>query len=147
MQHFNYTYKRSGTLWEGRYRATVVDSDRYLLTVMRYIEMNPVRAGIVAAPDEYPWSSYRYNALGEIGANGEWLKSHPEYSRLGCGDTDRQVAYRALFAQAIDREDLRQIRDCSHKGWALGDSRFQAEIELLSQRRASSRGVGRPPKE
>lgn len=144
VQYFNYTYKRSGTLWEGRYRATVVDSERYLLTVMRYIELNPVRAGMVVAPDEYPWSSYRHNALGEAGPNGEWLTCHPEYSRLGHGDADRQAAYRALFAMAIDWDDIRQIRDCSHKGWALGDSRFQAEIESLCQRRATSKGVGRP---
>jgi len=83
VQYFNYSYKRSGTLWEGRYRATVVDSERYLLTLMRYIELNPVRAGMVAAPQDYPWSSYRRNALGEGGPNADWLSSHEEYSSLG----------------------------------------------------------------
>ncbi|NDP47842.1 MAG: transposase [Sulfuriferula multivorans] len=146
VQYFNYTYKRSGTLWEGRYRATVVDSERYLLTLMRYIELNPVRAGMVVAPQDYPWSSYRRNALGEGGTNADWLSSHEEYSRLGLDDADRQKAYRALFDTAIDRGDLAEIRDCTHKGWALGGERFRAEIEALGQRQAASKGVGRPRK-
>lgn len=146
VQYFNYTYKRSGTLWEGRYRATVVDSERYLLTLMRYIELNPVRAGMVAVPEDYPWSSYRRNALGEAGLDLDWLSSHEEYSRLDLDDADRQKAYRALFDTAIDRDDLAEIRDCTHKGWALGGERFRAEIEALGQRRAVSKGVGRPQK-
>jgi putative transposase len=146
VQYFNYSYQRSGTLWEGRYRATVVDSERYLLTLMRYIELNPVRAGMVAAPQDYPWSSYRRNALGEGGPNADWLSSHEEYSRLGRDEADRQEVYQALFATAIDRGDLAEIRDCTHKGWALGGERFRAEIEALGQRRAASKGVGRPRK-
>lgn len=146
VQYFNHAYKRSGTLWEGRYRATVVDSERYLLTLMRYVELNPVRAGMVAMPQDYPWSSYRRNALGEGGPNAGWLSSHEEYSRLGREDADRQKAYRALFAAAIDRGDLAEIRDCTHKGWALGGERFRAEVEVLGKRRAASKGVGRPRK-
>jgi putative transposase len=146
VQYFNYTYKRSGTLWEGRYRATVVDRERYLLTLMRYIEMNPVRAGMVAAPQDYPWSSYRRNALGEGGPNADWLTSHEEYTRLGLGDLARQAAYRGLFATSVDQEDLAEIRDCAHKGWALGSERFRDAIEALGQRRAASKGVGRPRK-
>ena len=147
VQYFNHTYKRSGTLWEGRYRATVVDSERYLLTLMRYIELNPVRAGMVAVPQDYPWSSYRRNGLGEGGPNADWLSSHTEYSRLGRDDADRQKAYQALFAAAIDPGDLVEIRDCTHKGWALGGARFRAEIEALGQRQAASKGVGRPRKD
>jgi putative transposase len=118
---------------------TVVDSERYLLTLMRYIELNPVRAGMVATPQNYPWSSYRRNALGEGGPNGDWLSSHEEYSRLARDDSDRQEAYQVLCATAIDRSDLAAIRDCTHKGWALGGERFRAEIE-------ASKGVGRPRK-
>ncbi|MFZ0105509.1 MAG: transposase, partial [Thiobacillus sp.] len=139
--------KRSGTLWEGRYRATVVDSERYLLTLMRYIELNPVRAGMVALPEDYPWSSYRRNALGERGKNADWLQPHAEFTRLGREDADRRAAYRALFVAAIDPEDLVAIRGCTHKGWALGSERFRAEIEALVQRQAVSKGVGRPRKE
>jgi putative transposase len=144
VRYFNYTYKRSGTLWEGRYRATVVDSERYLLTLMRYIELNPLRAGMVGAPQDYPWSSYRRNALGEGGANTDWLTPHEEFMRLGLDDLARQEAYRALFVSAIDQGDLAEIRDCTHKGWALGSERFRDAIEALGQRRAVSKGVGRP---
>jgi putative transposase len=146
VQYFNYTYKRSGTLWEGRYRATVVDSERYLLTLMRYIELNPLRAGMVDAPQDYPWSSYRRNALGEGGPNADWLTPHEEYMRLGLDDSARQEAYQALFVSAIDPGDLVEIRDCTHKGWALGSERFRDAVEALGQRRAVSKGVGRPRK-
>ena len=146
VQYFNFAYRRSGTLWEGRYRATVVDSERYLLTLMRYIELNPVRAGMVEQPGEYLWSSYAFNAQGESGPNSGWLTPHEEYLSLGRSATDRQDAYRLLFKAAIPQDDLKEIRECSHKGWALGSERFKEDIEALGQRRAISRGVGRPRK-
>lgn len=147
VQYFNFTYKRSGTLWEGRYRATVVDSEQYLLTLMRYIELNPVRAGRVTHPRDYPWSSYAFNAQGETGPNAAWLTPHQEYRRLGRSAADRQSAYRQLFRAAISNEALTEIRECTHKGWALGSERFKAQIERLTQRRTVSKGVGRPRKE
>jgi putative transposase len=146
VQYFNLAYRRSGTLWEGRYRATVVDSEQYLLTLMRYIELNPVRAGMVDHPGDYPWSSYAFNAQGEAGPNTDWLTPHEEYLRLGRNAADRQGAYRLLFRAAISHDDLKEIRECSHKGWALGSERFKEEIEALGQRRAISKGVGRPRK-
>ena len=146
VQYFNFNYKRSGTLWEGRYRATVVDSERYLLTVMRYIELNPVRANRVAHPRDYAWSSYAYNAGVEAGANVNWLVAHREYLRLGRTAQERQEAYRQLFKAAVPRDDLAAIRDCTHKGWALGSERFTKKIEALTQRRSISKGVGRPKK-
>jgi putative transposase len=142
--YFNYMYQRSGTLWEGRYRATVVESKRYLLTLMRYIEMNPIRAGMAAAPGEYKWSSHGRNALGRNGPNADWLTPHREYYRLGRDDADRQAAYQALFAADLDKDDLQKIRDSTHKGWALGDGRFQEEVEALGQRRAAAKKAGRP---
>ena len=144
VQYFNASYKRSGTLWEGRYRATVVDSERYLLTVMRYIELNPVRADMVAHPRDYPWSSYAFNASGHVDTNGKWLTAHREYLRLGRSVHERQEAYRQLFKAAVPKSDLAVIRDCTHKGWALGGERFAKKIEALTQRRAASKGVGRP---
>ena len=147
VQYFNRTYRRSGTLWEGRYRATVVDSEQYLLTLMRYIELNPVRAGMVARPEDYPWSSHRRFALGESGANADWLTAHAEYLKLGHNDTDRQCTYQQLFQTALSRADLADIRDCTHKGWALGNQRFREQIEHLGQRRAASKGIGRPRKQ
>ncbi len=146
VQYFNRRHQRSGTLWEGRYRATVVDSEQYLLTLMRYIEMNPVRAGIVAAPQDYPWSSYRRNALGRGGPDAEWLVPHEQYLRLGLDDDSRHAAYQALFNAPIGQTELTAIRDCTHKGWALGGERFRKEIEALGQRPAASKGVGRPRK-
>ena len=147
VQYFNFKYKRSGTLWEGRYRATVVDSERYLLTVMRYIELNPVRADMVARPRDYPWSSYLHNAGGETGVNGDWLVAHREYQRLGRTARERQEAYRQLFRAAVPKHELTAIRDCTHKGWALGSERFTKKIEALTQRRSVSKGVGRPKRE
>lgn len=144
VQYFNFTYKRSGTLWEGRYRATVVDSEQYLLTLMRYIEMNAVRANMAAHPRDYPWSSYGFNALGETGKNADWLTPHLEYKRLGRDAVERQRAYRQLFRAAVSNADLTAIRESTHKGWALGSERFKAKIERLTQRRTTSKGVGRP---
>lgn len=144
VQYFNFNQKRSGTLWEGRYRATVVDSERYLLTIMRYIELNPVRANMVAHPRDYPWSSYARNAGGETGKNADWLTPQREYLRLGRTVRDRQEAYRQLFKVSLSKADLTAIRDNTHKGWALGGERFIKKIELLGPRRAASKGVGRP---
>lgn len=144
VQYFNFNHKRSGTLWEGRYRATVVDSERYLLTVMRYIELNPVRADMVAHPRDYPWSSYAYNAGSETGKNVDWLTPQRQYLRLGRTAQDRQEAYRQLFKASVSKADLTAIRDSTHKGWALGSERFIKKIEALGLRRAASKGVGRP---
>ncbi|MFN0041520.1 MAG: transposase [Burkholderiales bacterium] len=146
VQYFNYTYQRSGTLWEGRYRATVVDSEQYLLSLMRYIELNPVRANMVAHPRDFPWSSYRRHADGETGKNSDWLTAHREYQRLGRSAEERQTAYRQLFRAALHQDDLQAIRDCTHKGWALGGKKFSERIEASGQRRATSKGVGRPKK-
>ena len=146
VQYFNFTYRRSGTLWEGRYRSTVVDSELYLLTLMRYIELNPVRAGMAAHPRDYPWSSYRFNADGEKGPNSDWLAPHQEYLRLGRSAEERRSAYRQLFRGAIAKDELQAIRESTHKGWALGSERFKAQIEALSGRQATSKGVGRPRK-
>lgn len=144
VQYFNQTYQRTGTLWEGRYRATVVDSDRYLLTLMRYIELNPVRAGMVVQPADHPWSSHARYAAGEVGLNADWLKPHPLYINLGNTTEERQAAYRALFGKPVTDQELQDIREATHKGWALGGERFQAQIEALTQRQSASKGRGRP---
>ena len=139
VQFFNYTYSRTGTLWEGRYRATLVDSERYLLTCMRYIELNPVRAGIVEHSSKYPYSSYRHNALGK--ENG-LLTPHRLYRRLGATPAERQAAYRALFRAHIPEATLREIRDATNKAWALGNDRFRQKIEQLGERRAAPKPKG-----
>ncbi|MGH8272765.1 MAG: transposase [Gammaproteobacteria bacterium] len=139
VQYYNYYYQRTGTLWEGRYRATLIDTERYLLTCMRYIELNPVRADMVAHPSEYPWSSYRYHALGE--ADG-LLTAHREYRWLGESAETRQSVYRQLFRARIAEKTLGEIREATNKAWVLGDDRFKRRIERQLQRRAAPRARG-----
>jgi putative transposase len=139
VQYFNYSYQRTGTLWEGRYKATLVDSEHYLLTCMRYIELNPVRADMVKHPAEYPWSSYRYNALGK--ADG-LVKPHGEYVRLGKTEEERQEAYRQLFRTRIPQMTLDAIREATNKAWVLGDDRFKRKMGKKLARPAQSSGHG-----
>jgi putative transposase len=139
VQYFNYTYERTGTLWEGRYRATVIDSEQYLLTCMRYIELNPVRAGMVAHPSEYPYSSYPHNAKGKA---EPLVQPHALYQRLGGTAEERQAAYRALFKARIPEATLSEIRDATNKAWALGNDRFRQEIEKLAERQAAPKSKG-----
>lgn len=124
----------------------MIDSEPYLLTCMRYIEQNPVRAGIVKRPEAYRWSSYAANALGRAGFDCDWLIAHSLYEALGRDGESRSRAYRALFRFAVPESDVTAIRESTHKGWALGDSRFRAEIEKLGQRRAAPLPRGRPRK-
>ena len=138
---FNKTYQRTGTLWEGRYKATVIDSDQHLLRCYRYIELNPVRAGLVADPGHYPWSSYRRHALG---TDDTLVTDHALYLELGATPEARQAAYRALFASTLSEPWLTAIRHATHHGWAFGNDRFKAAIEALAQRRASPLPPGRP---
>jgi putative transposase len=143
VQYFNSTYKRTGTLWEGRYKATIIDSEQYLLTCMRYIELNPIRAGMVKKPNEYPWSSYTANAEGKI---NNLIKIHDVYRKLGVNEEERRSAYQQLFRLRIGQSDLGDLREATNKGWVLGGDRFRAEIERLSGRRSIAKPRGRPKK-
>ena len=115
-QHFNFLRGRSGTLWGGRYRSCLVDTDGYLLTCHRYVEANPVRAGMVAGPGDHPWSSYRANAHG---ARDSILTAHPLVSALGRTAEDRQRAYCELFDTGIAANALEHIRSMTNAGLAL----------------------------
>lgn len=139
VQYFNYSYKRSGTLWEGRYKATLIDSEAYLLTCMRYIELNPVRAEMVVHPSDYPWSSYHRNALGLADL---LVTPHIEYSRLGASDALRQAAYRQLFKHRIAENKLAEIREATNKAWVLGNDRFKARIQKHLERRVEPAAKG-----
>jgi putative transposase len=141
VQYFNECYSGSGTLWEGRYRATVVESRQYLLACSRYIELNPVRNGLVSKPTDYRWSSYAHNALGKF---DEMITAHKQYQQLGDDDKSRVKAYRAMFKQKLRAEMVQQITDATLKGWILGDSKFARKIEKLSGRRATQLPKGRP---
>ncbi len=140
VQYYTYTYQRTGTLWEGRYKATLIDTEQYLLTCMRYIELNPVRAeGMAKHPAEYPWSSYRYHALGQT---DNLVTPHREYQRLGKSDEERQSAYRQLFRAHISEMTLAEIREATNKAWVLGSERFKRRMEKKLDRQTVSRGRG-----
>lgn len=133
VQYFNYHYKRTGTLWEGRYKATLIDSETYLLTCYRYIELNPVRAKMVNHPSEYPWSSYSYNGQGEVSQN---ITPHRLYLKLAKTAEARQKAYRSLFQSQLSDQLLDNIRESTNKAWVLGSHRFKQQIEKKLNRRA-----------
>ena len=139
VQYFNYTYSRTGTLWEGRYKATLLDSEEYLLTCMRYIELNPVRAVMVNHPRDYPWSSYHFNALGEVDL---LVTPHAEYTKMGKTAEEKQAAYRALFRHHIGERKLEELREATNKSWVLGDNRFREKIERQLNRPATPRARG-----
>ncbi|MFY9261492.1 MAG: transposase [Gallionella sp.] len=139
VQHFNYHHQRTGTLWEGRYKATLIDSAAYLLTCMRYIEQNPVRAGMVAHPFDYPWSSYHYNALGQP---DDLITPYIEYLQLGNSPETRQAAYRSLFAQAMPNEHVDAIRTATNKAWVLGNDDFKQRIQQQVARRVAPNARG-----
>ena len=141
VQYYNECYFGSGSIWEGRYRATVLDEKQYLLTCSRYIELNPVRGGLVKHPGDYRWSSYAHNAMGRV---DEMITPHREYQRLGATEKERANAYRELFKQKISPETEELITESTLKGWALGDARFARKIEKLSGRRATQLPKGRP---
>ena len=144
VQYFNYTQKRTGTLWEGRYKATLIDSERYLLTCYRYIELNPVRANMVAHPREYPWSSYLSHAEGKI---DKLITDHALYITLGKENEERQAGYRALFKAHMSEATLVAVRDATNKGWALGNDRFMEELATAVSRRIAPLPKGRPRKD
>ena len=142
VQHYNYSYKRTGTLWEGRYKATLIDTECYLLTCMRYIELNPVCAGMVSHPSEYRWSSYHCNALGRA---DDLVTPHLEYHRLDKSAQARQAAYRQLFKHHIAESSVTAIRDATNKAWVLGSDRFKQRVQRQLERRVapSARGGDR----
>ena len=143
VQHFNVRYGRTGPRWDGRYRATAVDSDAYLLACYRYIEMNPVRAQMVDHPRRFCWSSYRHNADGNT---DELVTPHSLYLQLGRQPDECRAAYRALFERQLDETTLADIRLATNTGWALGGEEFQREVERLARRRAAPLARGRRPR-
>lgn len=132
--YVNRKYRRTGTLWEGRFKSALIDSERYLLTCSRYVELNPVRAGMVKHPDEYRWSSYRYNALGR---QDVLITPHPLYEQLGSNAGMRQSVYRGLFAGHIDEADMRSIRNGAETGTVIGNDRYREGIEAMIKRRVA----------
>jgi putative transposase len=143
VQYINRTYQRTGALFEGRFRFSLIDADAYLLACQRYIELNPVRAGMVAARGEYPWSSYQANALSSV---DPVLTPLPLYLALGDSAAARCAAYRCLFEMESDAELLRAVRDTANGGFVLGNERFAQQIAAMVGRRTWKGSPGRPCK-
>ena len=141
VRYFNFSYKRTGTLWEGRFKSCLVQEENYLLQLYRYIELNPVRAGMVGQPSDYVWSSYSINALGK---KSELCTPHPLYLALGSEPKERQSNYRELFKYHVEGSLLEDIRLATNKGLALGNERFEMEVERLTGRRMTAKKMGRP---
>ncbi|MGF1615353.1 MAG: transposase [Gammaproteobacteria bacterium] len=144
VHYVNQTYHRQGGLWEGRYKCNVIESQAYLLSCMRYIELNPVRAGRVKHPAQYRWSSYASNALGVRNAV---VTEHPEYVALGRLAEDRQSVYRELFERDADADELALFRCALQTGTPLGNARFKAEIEAALNIKVGFARRGRPKKQ
>lgn len=137
----NRLYRRSGTLWEGRYRSCLTQSEDYVLACYRHIEFNPVRAAMVSQPRDYRWSSYAANAEGR---KDTLVQPHAQYLRLGKDEAARRAAYRALFKAQLDEPTITRIRQTTNSNYALGSARFQREIEAALGRRAQRGQAGRP---
>ncbi len=141
VQSFNRRHRRTGTLWEGRFKSCLVDSERYLLTVYRYIELNPVRAGMVDDAERYPWSSVHAN----IGTRADPLVTpHPSFLAMARTQEERRAAYRHHLRDGVNEEDITAIRAHLQQERALGNLRFQAMVAKTLNRTVEYRPIGRP---
>jgi putative transposase len=142
-QYFNKRYNRTGSLWEGRFRSSLVQTEEYLLACYRYIELNPVRAGMVLEPGKYRWSSFAANAGT---ADDPCITPHAEYLRLGGDAGERRRQYRALFGTRLASELLDEIRLTTNAGYALGSEAFRRDVGQRLGRRVHRGQPGRPPR-
>ena len=143
VQYVNRTYKRTGTLWEGRFRSCLTQTEAYVLACYRYIELNPVRAGMVMRPQDYRWSSYHANGFGKANA---LITPHDQYQRLARQDSERREVYRTLFRAHVDEALTEEIRSATNGNYALGEHKFQRQIENALGQRAIRGVAGRPVK-
>lgn len=141
--YFNARYGRRGTLWQGRYRAVVLDAETYLLAYCRYIELNPVRANLVVSPSEYQWSSFGHHA--GIAAD-PLITDHAVYWSLGNTPFEREAAYRQYVEQGIAAAEVEVLSTATMRGWPLGPEAFRAGLAKQLQRRVEPARPGRPAK-
>ncbi len=141
--YINHTYGTSGTLWEGRYKANLIQDAEYLLGCMRYIELNPVRANMVKSPGAYRWSSYRTNRQGRPDA---LIQAHPQYLALGRTRQQRQEVYKDLFKAHVDVKELDHIRAAWQTGTPLGNDHFRKKVEARLKCKVGQARRGRPSK-
>jgi len=141
VRYFNGKQQRTGTLWEGRYKSTVIQSERYVLACMAYMDLNPVRAGLVAQPKEYPWSSHAHY----LGLRSDRLiKPHALFWELGNTPFAREAAYAELVQSGINPVQQKALTDATLSGWALGEADFVADLQKRTERRVSKASAGRP---
>lgn len=142
VRYFNDSQARSGTLWEGRYRSTLIETDRYLLACMVYIDLNPVRAGMVREAKDYPWSSHGHY----VGLRTDRIVTpHPLFWELGNTPFAREAAYAELVRVGITQEQQDALTRSTLGGWALGDENFVADLQKRTERRVRKTQAGRPP--
>ncbi|MBC3871074.1 transposase [Undibacterium oligocarboniphilum] len=141
--YFNRKYRRSGSLWQGRYKATVLEAQAFFLPCSLYVESHPLRAGLVADLLDYPWSSYQHH----IGLRADPLVSdHPIFWALGNTPFQREANYKEMMQQSLSAAELARLTEATHKGWLLGSPVFEAEMAKLTERRVSPAKRGRPRK-
>ena len=138
---FNFTMERTGTLWEGRFKSCLVDNESYVLRCYRYIELNPVRAGITSCPGEFRWSSFQSNGLG---VENPLLTPHAAYQSLGSSASQRQDVYRSFVARGLASPDAEEIRAMTSRQRAFGGTAFKAQLESAHQRPMGLVKFGRP---
>lgn len=143
VRHFNERQARTGTLWEGRYRSTLLQAERYLLPCMVYMDLNPVRAGMAATPADYPWSSHRHY----VGAASDRLVTpHPLFWALGNTPFAREQAYAELVASGVTSPLRDLLTDSTFRGWAVGDPAYLSRLADEAPRRPAPVARGRPRK-
>jgi putative transposase len=141
VRYFNEQQGRTGTLWEGRYKSTLIQAERHLLACMLYIDLNPVRAGLVHDPADYPWSSHNHY----VGRRTDRLVTpHPLYWELGNTPFARDAAYAELVRSGISPQQERALTDSALRGWALGEIDYVADLQRRTARRVSKTRAGRP---
>jgi putative transposase len=141
--YFNMKYGRSGTLFQGRFKAAVIDSEQYFLACSRYIEQNPVRSGMVPEPGGYRWSSYAHH----VGTHTDpIITDHPLYWAMGNTPFEREAQYQRLLQQSPPPEEILQMQQTVVKGWVLGGERFKTSLETRTARRVGPAKRGRPAK-
>ena len=130
VRYFNFAYARSGTLFEGRFKSSLVQQEMYFISCLKYIELNPVRAGMVVDPGDYRWSSYRVHGFG---VRTKLWQPHATYLSLGNHALARQEAYLSLMNEKLDSEIITKIRHCANSGLVLGSEKFRVEVGSLTR--------------
>ncbi len=141
VRYFNQRQGRTGTLWEGRYKSTLIQAERHLLACMVYMDLNPVRAGMVAAPGDYRWSSY-HHFVGR--KNDRLITPHPLYWELGNTPFAREAGYQAMGQAGVSTQQQAALTDSALRGWALGEPNYVADLQRRTERRVSKTSAGRP---